>query len=35
MLLVHSQRVISQVIVIENLAHAHVITFPDSFSEGR
>ena len=34
MLLVHGQTVISQVIVIQNLARAYVIPFPESFSEG-
>ena len=34
MLLVHSQTVVRQVIVIQNSARANVIPFPESFSEG-
>ena len=34
MLLVHGQTEVSQVIVIQNLARANVIPFPESFGEG-
>ena len=35
MLLVHSQTVISQFIGTHNMADANVVTFPESFCEGR